>query len=291
MATLYKLYINKDRKSALVLEEGKSPDLSIWDSIGEVEGEASFDIESASNATLFHYVKDLLYKAFLDVGELSGDSGRHLYVMGLPKGFTIHTIDPSKQLTFGTGIGSQTISASGATIENFAKFSELGEGTLSFTGSGLPVVFTLENTDEVKAVISEVVFEPEEYRNRVTTATVTATDEDGRVASYSARIVILHPSTPEYAGDGEVSGTAEVGETLTAAVGTWSNANSTDITTTVQWLRDGKVIAGAEGATYTLTAEDEGAMIAARIKATAVAGTSHYRETFGHTPEVGPVVA
>ena len=152
MATLYKLYINKDRKSALVLENGKTPDAAVWDSIGEVEGEATFDVASASNVTLFHFVKDLLYKAFLAVGELGADPEKHLYAMGLPSGFSIHTIDPSKQLTLIQGADSVNtiiVNANGGTISEFAKVAELGVGTLTLKGFGLPSTVTLDRKSVV----------------------------------------------------------------------------------------------------------------------------------------------
>lgn len=294
MATLYKLYVNKDRMSALVQEDGKTPDAGIWDSIGEVEGEDTFDLESASNVTLFHFVKDLLYKAFLSVGELGEDSEKHLYAMGLPSGFTIHTIDPSKQLVLVQGADTEEkviVNADGGTIAEFAKFAELGNGTITLKGYGLPATPTLVSTDKVKVEVGAVDFEPQEYRNRDTNVTVTATDEDGRTASYSARVVVLHPSTPEYAGDAEITGTLAVGDTLTADVGTWTNTDTTDITTTVQWLRDGVAIEGATDLTYEIVTEDVDAMLSVRIRATAVAGETHEREVYAYSPEVGPATA
>jgi surface antigen len=52
-----------------------------------------------------------------------------------------------------------------------------------------------------------------------------------------------------------VSGTPEVGSTLTAKAGTWSPS---DVTLTYQWLRDGVIISGATSKSYTLTSKDVG---------------------------------
>jgi surface antigen len=52
-----------------------------------------------------------------------------------------------------------------------------------------------------------------------------------------------------------VSGTPEVGSTLTAKAGTWSPS---DVTLKYQWLRDGVIIAAATKTSYTLTSQDVG---------------------------------
>lgn len=56
---------------------------------------------------------------------------------------------------------------------------------------------------------------------------------------------------PTIAGVGRMM----VGDVLTASVGTWAPA---PVTTALQWMRDGAPIAGATGASYTLTAADLG---------------------------------
>lgn len=66
-----------------------------------------------------------------------------------------------------------------------------------------------------------------------------------------------------------LSGTAQVGETLTVTNGTWNNTPSYTYT----WLRNGVVIAGATASTYTLTPAEEGATIRARVTATNTSGS------------------
>jgi hypothetical protein len=56
------------------------------------------------------------------------------------------------------------------------------------------------------------------------------------------------PTAPSNTAAPTVSGTAQVGQTLTASSGSWSG--STPITYTYQWQREGTDIAGATGSTY-----------------------------------------
>lgn len=63
-----------------------------------------------------------------------------------------------------------------------------------------------------------------------------------------------------------LSGTAEVGETLTVTNGTWTGTPTP--TYTREWLRDGVPIPGAAGLTYVLVAADEGAVIRVRVTGT-----------------------
>lgn len=62
-----------------------------------------------------------------------------------------------------------------------------------------------------------------------------------------------------------ITGTAEVGETLTVTNGTWTGGS---LTYTRVWRRDGVAIAGATGTTYELQAADEGAVITVVVTAT-----------------------
>lgn len=62
-----------------------------------------------------------------------------------------------------------------------------------------------------------------------------------------------------------ITGTETVGQTLSLSNGTWSN---TPDAYAYIWKRDGVVNAGETAATYTLAAEDEGAVISASVVAT-----------------------
>lgn len=61
-----------------------------------------------------------------------------------------------------------------------------------------------------------------------------------------------------------LSGTAQVGKTLTAKAGTWSPAPTS---LSYQWYRSGKVIAGATGRTYMLAPATKGGTITVRVTA------------------------
>ena len=80
-----------------------------------------------------------------------------------------------------------------------------------------------------------------------------------------------------------VSGTAEVGATLTAAHNGGAGA-------ALQWLRDGAAIAGAMAESYTLAADDEGAAVAVQVTAGGQAATSTPVTVAAATPAAPQVV-
>ncbi len=59
-----------------------------------------------------------------------------------------------------------------------------------------------------------------------------------------------------------ISGTAQVGQTLTANSGTWSPSGTSQAR---QWLANGSPISGATGTTYTVQAGDLGKTITVRV--------------------------
>lgn len=61
-----------------------------------------------------------------------------------------------------------------------------------------------------------------------------------------------------------VSGSGQVGSTLTATTGSWTPARTT---VALQWLRNGSAIEGATGTTYAVTASDAGAAVSVRATA------------------------
>lgn len=79
-------------------------------------------------------------------------------------------------------------------------------------------------------------------------------------------------------GTPAVSGTPQVGQTLTAAAPVWFQ---TGVATTVAWLRDGSPIAGATGTTYQLQAADQGHSISAQVTGSKAGYTSTTLTTAG----------
>lgn len=85
----------------------------------------------------------------------------------------------------------------------------------------------------------------------------------GEVAGISP---VTTPDAVESVSAPTVRGTAVVGQRLTSTAGTWSVPG---VTTSRQWLRDGKTITGATGPSYLLGAADVGHRIAVRVTASA----------------------
>ena len=90
------------------------------------------------------------------------------------------------------------------------------------------------------------------------------------------------PAGPINTSPPVVTGTPQVGQTLSVNVGTWTGAG---IAYTGQWLRNGNPIAGAAGPTYILVAADLNAIIIARITATNTDGATNATSN-----SVGPVL-
>ncbi|GAA3543271.1 hypothetical protein AFL01nite_10860 [Aeromicrobium flavum] len=84
-----------------------------------------------------------------------------------------------------------------------------------------------------------------------------------------------------------LTGTAKVGSTLSASVGSWSVAGAKP---SFQWLRNGAVIGGATKSTYRLVAADRGSRISVRVAAT-VAGYAPAPVTTSATAVVKQAVA
>ena len=117
--------------------------------------------------------------------------------------------------------------------------------------------YTLAEADEGKAIKVQVSFTDD--ANNEETLTSAATDA---VAAAS------QPNNPA-TGAPAISGTAQVGETLTADTSGIADADGLDNAAfSHQWLADGIDISGATGSTYTLTDSDEGKAIKVRLSFT-----------------------
>ena len=79
-----------------------------------------------------------------------------------------------------------------------------------------------------------------------------------------------------------ISGTPQVGATLTTSGGSW---NPTDVNKAYQWLRDGAPITGASTSSYTLVAADEGAQISVQV----TASRTGYNDAVATSSPVGPI--
>ena len=121
--------------------------------------------------------------------------------------------------------------------------------------------YTLADSEEGKAITVQVSFTDDAGNNE--TLTSTATDA---VAAASAA---NNPAT----GAPTISGTAQVGETLTAYTSGVVDADGlSNVQYDYQWLADDAAIAGATGSTYTLADTDEGKAITVQVSFTDDAG-------------------
>ena len=123
--------------------------------------------------------------------------------------------------------------------------------------------YTLADADEGKAIKVQVTFTDDAGNGE--TLTSAATD------SVTAAPTPHNPST----GAPTISGTAQVGETLTADTSGVADADGlTNATFTYQWLADDAEIAGATGYTYTLADTDEGKTIKVHRQRSSVSSPS-----------------
>lgn len=81
-----------------------------------------------------------------------------------------------------------------------------------------------------------------------------------------------------------ISGTPQVGQTLTVTAGTWTPA---DITATYEWYNDDGAIAGATASTYTPTAADQGKTLVVLVNAS----KPGYQDRMNMSNVVGPIAA
>lgn len=88
--------------------------------------------------------------------------------------------------------------------------------------------------------------------------------------------------SPEPTDLPEITGTLEVGETLSCSDGTWSGS---PVTIEKQWLRNGVAIDGQTGNTYLLAGGDAGKMIGCTVTATDAYGG----QTRVWAEDVGPI--
>ena len=112
-------------------------------------------------------------------------------------------------------------------------------------------------------------------------------DNEETLTSAATATVDAAPNNPA-TGAPSISGTAQVGETLTADTSGIADADGlSGATFSFQWVADDAAIAGATGNTYTLTDSDEGKAIRVRVSFTDDAG---YGETLT-SPATGIVAA
>ncbi len=125
----------------------------------------------------------------------------------------------------------------------------------------MDATYTLVAADEGKTVKVQVSFT--DAAGNEETLTSEATD------AVAAAPQANNPAT----GAPTISGTAQVGETLTAETSVIADEDGLDdVSFSYQWLAEGIDISGATGSTYTLTASEQGKTIRVRVSFTDDAG-------------------
>ena len=100
---------------------------------------------------------------------------------------------------------------------------------------------------------------------------VSFTDDGGNQETRTSAVIVAVAAIPNSAATGAptISGTAQVGQALTASTSGISDSNGlANATFTYQWLADDTDITDATGSTYTLAAADEGKTIKVRLSFT-----------------------
>ena len=121
--------------------------------------------------------------------------------------------------------------------------------------------YTLADTDEGKAISVSISF------------TDDAGNEETLTSAATDAVAAAHRTNSPATGAPDISGTAQVGETLTADTSGIADADGlANATFSYQWLADDTEIAGATGLTYTLTDSEESNTVKVQVSFTDDAG-------------------
>ena len=170
-----------------------------------------------------------------------------------------------------------------APVDSFS-YTTVQEHAFTVTGGEVDNVRRLEPGKNVKW---EITIQPSSNAG-VTIALNATTDcsaqgaictSDNRMLSSGLELVVSGPPSNSAAtGAPTVSGTAQVGETLTAETSGIADADGlAGASFTYQWLADDTEISGATGSSYTLADSDEGKVIRVQVTFTDDAGNAESR--------------
>ena len=228
---------------------------------------------------------------------LYGDSGGHEHGAALAAGsYTLTATAHSEKDGGGSELGTLSVEFTVAGEPLTARFEGLPEGTHG--GAGMPFAIrlafseavsttpealrdhALEVTNATVEAVSRVDERSDLWEVRltpesdamVTVALLPAADcdaagavctEDGRMLSFGvARVILGPPPNIPATGAPSISGTALVGQTLTADTSGIADEDGLDnVTFSYQWMADDANIQGATGSSYTLADRDKGKTI------------------------------
>ncbi|MFD2175110.1 calcium-binding protein [Rhodobacter lacus] len=143
-------------------------------------------------------------------------------------------------------------------------FSDADGDSLSYTVTGLAAGLSLSGSVISGTVAAVAGGAP---------MSVTVTASDGILTTSDSVTWTITNVNAAPTGAVTLAGTAQVGAVLTASSSVADADGINAPTLGWQWLRDGTVISGATAASYTLTAADQGHVIAARLSYTDLFGT------------------
>jgi hypothetical protein len=146
----------------------------------------------------------------------------------------------------------------------------------AWTGTGISFAYQwLRNGAEITAAAASTYTLVAADEGKAVQCRVTATGPGGSGVAISTNEVIAPNPTPlpptRPSGALSVTGTRNIGQTLSCAAGTWGNSPTSFA---FQWLRNGTEIAAATTSTYTLVAADLDKLIQCRVTATNAGGSS-----------------
>ena len=155
-----------------------------------------------------------------------------------------------------TGTVETTLSAKALTVEVTSSLDKTWDGSDEVDGLAVELLGALED-DDVTVSATGAYASPDAGEQDVT-LTLALSGDDAAWYTVSAPTGLAGTiNAADIAGKLSLSGTPAFGETLTA---TYEPTSGEQVSYT--WTRDGQVIDGATGSTYTLAKEDVGAQIA-----------------------------
>ena len=150
--------------------------------------------------------------------------------------------------------------------------AEVGQTlTLSSTGTWTgtaPIEYTKQwkrdGVDIPGATGNTYVLTMDDY-NRTISCAVTADNNADNVVAVSDPTATVVAYGPTNTVDPAVTGTAQVGQTLTCSTGTWTGTAT--ISYSYQWVRNDTMVFGANSSTYSVTSSDLGATLKCAVTA------------------------
>ena len=173
-----------------------------------------------------------------------------------------------------------------------------GKGTLSLNGTAIASTALPQTVTATELTANKLKYSPPANANGTAYASFTFKVNDGTAdsAEYTMTINVTAVNDPA-TGAPTISGTAQVGQTLTAATADIADLDGVPGTFTYQWKRyaaNGTTFEaniGANSSTYTLTASEEGKKVLVEVSFTDNANNSEGPLVSAAYPASGTVVA